>query len=745
MALIESAIGGIAVSVFDQAIKAGQYAAKEIRGAYSETQHVQRVITASNAYIDNYLNRHCQIKIMPGLMKEPLNLETIYTTVKLLDDSSRRAFVGLEELEGFYKARGRRGFGLDEAERLRGMDVANSKQFLMVLGGPGIGKSTFLRKIGLEAIKKEGQLEQECIPVFLELKKFRESQLDVKQKIVEEFETCKFPTAELLVESALEQGKLLILFDGLDEVPSQNLNNVIEQIEDFVDRHDSNYFVASCRIAAYRSSFRRFTDVTVAEFDDEQIQQFIDRWFGSKEDKVLGTAVKYRELLFEDKHKATKELAQTPLLLTFLCLVYDREQTLPSRRSVLYERALNIISHEWSAQKRIERDAIYEGFHPELEKLMLAKIAYDSFNQDQLFFSKDHVTERIADFLSDTLDAPKSLNADAVLKAIEVQQGILVERATDAYSFSHLTLQEYLTALHIVEMQREDELVLAHWTDKSWHEVFLLVSGLMSNRSTQLLTAIHEQSKTCASRHAKLKKLVKWAAENKVCTSELSQRTTMLVIAITTANVTDGDYPNAITTTRVADGDCPNIITIDNIDNVNYLSAIDSSINIIGAVNSAIAVAKVRARAIAVDSDIFNASVSASAQDSFNLISDAIASAIASSSNDDREHHFLNAQSFDSVAIRFSEHRNKLPMDTDEPEAWQGWANQLKTIWLNALELKIEDITFSSAETEALRNYLYAIELLIKCKEAAIRVSRSEWEKLEKQILTLEDIFPSQD
>ena len=34
MALFESAIGGIAVSVFDQAIKAGKYAAKEIRGAY---------------------------------------------------------------------------------------------------------------------------------------------------------------------------------------------------------------------------------------------------------------------------------------------------------------------------------------------------------------------------------------------------------------------------------------------------------------------------------------------------------------------------------------------------------------------------------------------------------------------------------------------------------------------------------------------------------------------------------------
>ena len=65
------------------------------------------------------------------------------------------------------------------------MTVANAERFLMVLGGPGIGKSTFLRKIGLETLKKDGRLQRECIPVFLELKKFREETIDIQQKIVE--------------------------------------------------------------------------------------------------------------------------------------------------------------------------------------------------------------------------------------------------------------------------------------------------------------------------------------------------------------------------------------------------------------------------------------------------------------------------------------------------------------------------------------------------------------------------------
>ncbi|PZO14656.1 MAG: histidine kinase [Leptolyngbya foveolarum] len=727
MALFESAIGGVAVSVFDQAIKAGKYAAKEIRGAYSKTQHDQRVIAASKAYIENYLKWQCQIKIMPGLMKEPLDLEKIYTTVKLLDDESRRTFLGLEELEGEYRVRGKRGFGSGQAERLGGMEVANSKQFLMVLGGPGIGKSTFLRKIGLETLKKEGQIQRECIPVFLELKKFREEQIDIKQKIIQEFDKYRFPSAEALVDASLEQGKLLILFDGLDEVPSQTLNYAIEQIEDFVDRYDNNSFVASCRIAAYRSSFRRFTDVTIAEFDNGQIEQFIDRWFGSAEDEALGTAKKYRELLSQDNHEATKELAQTPLLLTFLCLVYDREQTLPSKRSTLYERALNIILHEWSAQKRIKRDPIYEGFHSELEKLLLAKIAYDSFKQDQLFFSKDYVTERITDFLSDTLDAPKYLNADEVLEAIEVQQGILVERATDAYSFSHLTLQEYLAALHVVETQMERELITEHLVDESWREVFLLVSGLMSNRSIQLFTAIDQQARAFIAPYPKLQKFVNWAAVNRVGASELSQRAAMLAIAsaVSIGDTKAGGNIDGIPIHYLSKLDRARAIATD------IVRASDPGDNTLSIISSANAVPIVRA--IVDDIGIGDSISDHSAVGHFNNIHIDVRNAACS------EHHLLNTHSLTMISAELSKHISIFPGRDAPFYALDEWVQQLKNIWIVALCLDQESVHFSYEEAEALQKYFYANELLIQCKEAAIRVSRSEWEALERRLLTMDD------
>ena len=224
MPLFESAIGGVAVSVIEQAVKGGQYVVNEATKSYRETQDCQKLLSASQAYEDNYRKRYCQIKIMPGLMKEPLDLDSIYTDVKLLNDESISSFAGAQELEEAYRAKGTRKFGFENAERIDGIDIADKEQFLTVLGGPGIGKSTFLRKIGLESFSKEKKIARKCIPVFLELKNFKSESIDIEREIIKEFALCKFPMAEAFVKSALAQGKLLILFDGLDEVPSNNIN-----------------------------------------------------------------------------------------------------------------------------------------------------------------------------------------------------------------------------------------------------------------------------------------------------------------------------------------------------------------------------------------------------------------------------------------------------------------------------------------------------------------------------------------
>ncbi|NER79430.1 MAG: NACHT domain-containing protein [Leptolyngbya sp. SIO1D8] len=696
-------------------------------GSYSDYQNVkakEQIIRASEEYYSKYIDRHGQIKVMPGLMKEPLPLDSIYTAVKFLDEFSIRYFDTPDALEQAYRKKGQRSFQAS-GKHHDGISVAKNKQYLTVLGGPGVGKSTFLRKLGLEALKGPvGQLESEQIPILIELKTFRGSGIDLKAVIVKEFEICGFPDVEVFTNYTLDQGRLLILLDGLDEVPTHSLNPVIEHIEDFVTRYSRNKFVVSCRTAAYQSCFQQFTDVTIADFDDEQIEQFIQQWFSTDLDKETETAEHYWELLQKTESVAVKELAQTPLLLTFLCLIYDREQTLPSNRSTLYGDALNILLKEWSAQKRLERDPIYEGFHPALEKVLLSKIAYDSFREDRLFFSKSNITDRITTFLADTLDAPEYLDGEAVLKAIEVQQGILVERATDTYSFSHLTLQEYLTALYIVDSQLVSELVSQHLTNQRWREVFLLVAGLMKQLGHELLEAIDQQARNYVNEQPKLCNLLQWADRitkgSAIGYKPFEKRTISVTLAIALALTNSIKVNNAHVLTVVH----ARALTISHHTKIAHVSDIFRASDINIHITHEIA----RADVIDVDGthDILIDGLNDSDIDNIiEIVNQLIALEI------------FNIQGLQNLSSQLFVFKRKIPHSNVSTEDWQGYIDELKSAWLDALELTTESISLSNREWQLFGDYLYANDLLLRCKHASIGLSRKVWKALEERLFII--------
>ena len=467
-------------------------------------------------YTQRYWDRHGMIKVLK--MSKPMDLESIYINVKCLGNLVRDYYD--ENLENKYRESKQRRFNFRDDGKEDGLLWANQKQYLMVLGDPGIGKSTFLRKVGLEALKgNQGSYQHSLTPVLLELKNFKENEINIQALIEEEFKICGFPNVEKNISNKLEKGELLILLDGLDEVPTANVNNVIEKIKDFVDRHYKNRFILSCRTAA-RTHLQRFTDIEIVEFDDQQIQSFIEHWFSSELDCKNETAKNCWELLQKEEYKSAKELAHTPLLLTFLCLVYDENQSFPTNRSRLYQDALRILLEKWSAEKRLpNRGLVYENLSIEQEEILLSEIAYQNFVADKLFLEKREIVKQIKDHLKQNLNAPQHLDGEKVLKTIEIEQGILVERARDIYSFSHLTLQEYLTAQYIYDNDLIEEAVKNHITETRWQEVFLLVAGLMRGKADKLLLAMEKEAQEYA-KNAKLSKFLVWVEQ---ATGELKE------------------------------------------------------------------------------------------------------------------------------------------------------------------------------------------------------------------------------
>jgi hypothetical protein len=707
----------------------------------TKIQKKELVFQAAEQYIINYYKRHNKLQVLG--MQQPVELDNIYTAVQFLSPEQVWQLVDIKDLEEIYRQTGKRGLQYRNTDKKEGIKVAKKEQYLMVLGAPGAGKSTFLRKIGLEALRNRSY-QHKIIPVFIELKQFTSPEINLEQVINRSFQEVQFPASADFTTKALQQGKLLILLDGLDEIPSKNLDLAVEQIQAFVKQHQKNRFIVSCRTAAYNSTFPNFYPVLIADFDDSQIQQFINNWFATELDKQATTASQCWELINSPEYLATKEICRTPLLLTFICLVYEAEQYLPKNRATLYGEALDILLKKWAGEKKINKNTIARDLGSDLEKVILTEIAYRSFVENRLFFTRTEIIEKIQQFLTNNANAPKNLAAEVVLDAMAIEQGILVERARNAFSFSHLTLQEYLTAQYIYDHDQIEQLAREYLTNKRWKEVFLLVAGLIRSGAEKLLLQMDKQvQKLIIS--PKLIALLNWA-EQVTAGSEgnfkpVAKRAIANVIAnanaIANTNTIaiDTDYTSnlvkvndkAIANAKASTNANTHPIAIANTYAIAIAStyAIDIDISNAYAINTSIAIAYI------IDYTIANFNVYFA--DNVKDIRQYINKAIKFYATIDELKIFgdINRSVIANLKVLKSE-----ILDEDQPNnISKQFANKLLQTYLQSFHLNREMVTLSEEEIKGWDNYLYANLLIIQCKQAAVQVSPQVWAAIEDRML----------
>ncbi len=727
---------------------------------------------ASHEYNKSYRERHGQVKVFCAGMRKPIPLDGVYVEVQFLDQHKASRYKSPEEVELAFRTRRWRHFDSTSDKRQDGTQAANDEQYLMLLGGPGVGKSTFLRKVGLEALKgKDRRFAHECIPVFLELKRFTEEQIDIEVLITQEFETCGYPYPDHLANAALKSGKLLILFDGLDEVPTANVDNVIRKMGDFVDQYRQNRFIASCRTAAYKGGFTRFTEVEMADFDDSQIETYIKNWFDSTPhqyryqlDKEMKTAEQCWKALNTIGHHATKELARNPLLLTLLCMVYDNSQNFPRNRADLYEKALSIFLEEWAAEKRIRRDeSISQYLDIAAEKRMLSEIAAKNFEVDRLFFGEGEILALIREFGKGNANTPPTFNASKILETILVDQGLFVERVRGSYSFSHLTFQEYLTANYIVRDTRSIRgLVKKHLNNEQWTEVFLLTSGLM-HEADDLLMAMEAKAAKSINTDDRIKLLLRWAERITDTTNNQHSGLAQRAFAINqylVLNQLNKFHEKVKYKTEQSQDSYLGEVSYNFHGNLNYLSSdfYRYIYDIYGDISSSVDIYEdlLHYRDLYPDLYLYCNQVHyfradlLSYYDFYHYLDAAFHSSNFSKFGEkfDRELSkrikvvmcIKETKIFEGVDLqrmvqRFNEEREFIKA-AGEGKSVKPPAESIHDTWLAVLGITDDMLAISEEELESCQRYLRAVYLTVACKEAAGRVSPKAWQKIEAKLLT---------
>lgn len=438
---------------------------------------------AAKRYAGKLEERYNTIRIFG--MQKPLPLRSVFVSINILEKITANQRLTIEELDKQFD-RDRRSFGIKRRTK-EGSKVADELEKFIVLGKPGAGKTTFLKYTALRSL--DGIFKKKRIPILISLKDFSDSNKLLIDFIVEQFDICNFSEAKPFIIRVLKNGDFQILLDGLDEVSKDKEDFVIREICNLSNKYSDNQFVISCRIAAYNHWFTKFIDVEIADFTENQIEAFVNNWF-MNEPKIAKLC--WKKL---NSDKQIKELACVPLLLTLLCLAFDESMEFPKNRAELYKEALDALLKKWDSSRRIKREAMYKTLSTKRKESLLSFIAKETFEKDEYFLPQRTIEKCISNFIRNIPNVKEETletDSEAVLKTIEAQHGIFVERAKGIYSFSHLTFQEYFTAKYIVDNIVDGtlhNLIDNHFTDDKWREVILLTVGMLDRADIFFLTA----------------------------------------------------------------------------------------------------------------------------------------------------------------------------------------------------------------------------------------------------------------
>ncbi|WP_437908418.1 HipA N-terminal domain-containing protein [Sorangium sp. So ce327] len=389
--------------------------------------------------------------------------------------------------------------------------------WVLLLGAPGAGKSALTRWLVLRLSapgESLGDLPADLVPVRIELRRFDLHYRSCRQagRSCDFFDYLDVVHRERNLSlrgeplrRLADAGRLLWLFDGLDEVAAPHARrDYAAMIVGLRDRYTGRGVVTS-RIVGARPAqplFQQagFVAYTLQEFDEQQIDAFLERWhslaFPGAPEAAARRLERLRQTLKESR--PVRELCSNPLLLTLIALL-NRGAELPRQRHRLYERAVDLMAEQWEANKllaaagAVQFDlASKKRFLRKLAFLMMTELAGGSGNavrqRDLSAFAASFCAEAYG-IMAEEAQA----RAEQLIQHLRERNYILALIGGQTFGFVHKTFLEYLAAEEIHARFRTHEWGLdeikavfrTNWQDQAWAETLTLICGMIEEERPQ--------------------------------------------------------------------------------------------------------------------------------------------------------------------------------------------------------------------------------------------------------------------
>jgi hypothetical protein len=374
----------------------------------------------------------------------------------------------------------------------------------IVAGYPGAGKSSLLRFLALDLLAEEPRFTSlswdwgSPIPIWIPFGRWTELIAEGKRSLVSLAETwleeLGRPELAPLYEKALEDGRAVLLVDGLDEWKTEAAALIaLDELRIYVGERDLRA-IATTRPNAFQQLGEPPGDwaaCRLAALDTDQQHDVIERllaWAASAENegRIPKSAFGARQFVEElSKTPDLRELAAIPLTLVFLHWIRTRDAQLPRDRFQAYAALVDLLLDRYPA-KRTAATGIVGDISPMLReedaRLALGRVALALHESGGVEIAKLDATAAACSLLVDEEIGPGLPQADAKRLAAELldhsmeKLGLVLELpGSGNLAFLHRSVQEHLCASYLARTPLADQkrFIEERGIDPRWKEVIL--------------------------------------------------------------------------------------------------------------------------------------------------------------------------------------------------------------------------------------------------------------------------------
>jgi len=342
-----------------------------------------------------------------------------------------------------------------------------SKQILLV-GGLGSGKTTLLKYWAIACITE--QILPECLPIFVSLRS-QNSVNDLQNPVawlkqqLNNYGLSDELLSNHILEQLISQGRLLLLLDGLYDVPEMQRAEVARQILQFCDRYPDNRVVVTSRNPIYSHALESFLALEIAPFDSNQISIFVQKWFRINCLESPQKTTDLEQLLV--KNPALREIAENPLFLTYLCNVFKNQKSIGTS---FYREIIDLLLTTWEETKCLLVPPASE--LSTAQKLdLLSHVAIAALDRRGYIWKSDQLAKDFQACIIANKNIASNINHSQIIQELKWQHGLLTEPAKGIHTLSYAPiLHDYLAAHrlahsrpHIVQKYLLERIHLKHW------------------------------------------------------------------------------------------------------------------------------------------------------------------------------------------------------------------------------------------------------------------------------------------